>query len=299
MSGCVWPASRPHSLAGWWTDTAPAPVRGAPSTSYRGAVVARDTGEQFAFEIIRRVTGYSVALCDDGTAPRMVDGTWTDQGGATHLVEVTRLMDPDLARLIAAMEARDDKLAVPRLAGQWGVSLDAPLRLDVIDQHIEDMLLHCEAHGLTRLSQVDWLTLDGWPLGRFVQSRDLDAWRVKGNNNGWAWIFPPGTGGFRATMDSTLIPWLEEALTSQQLERKVAKLNLWPGDHRHLFVGLGLYGVPFEVLDPFWDPDDVPTVAPALPEGLDGLWLCPQLRHAPLTWLPGRGWERQPGVLDE
>lgn len=81
------------------------------------------------------------------------------------------------------------------------------------------------------------------------------------------------------------------------LVKKVEKLRQWDADRRHLFIGANGYGVPFAVGYTFWNADAAPTVPPTFPDGLDAVCLAPAISKPPLTWLAGRGWERQ-FVLD-
>lgn len=256
-----------------------------------------DRSEAFAFEIIRRVLGHEVESIDDGSQPAMVDGGWTDHGGRRHLVEVTRLMPPDMGQLLGLLNGQDYKVAAEQVARRWSASVEPTVDLRSLEAELDSMLAHCEQVGLRHLADVPWRELDEWPLGRHVQAGDLDAWCRDERSPGYIEVLPPGRGGGASGMD-VVPPWLSHQLvTDPLLVRKVEKLRRWEADQRHLFLGVHDYGVPFAVGYAFWNADATPDAPPTLPEGLDAVWMAPAISKPPLTWLPGRGWERQ-HVLD-
>jgi hypothetical protein len=55
----------------------------------------------------------------------------------------------------------------------------------------------------------------------------------------------------------------------------LAKLNRTQADERHLFLVVDVYDWPFSLFDALGSGDSLPSVAPALPEGLTHLWLAP------------------------
>lgn len=252
-----------------------------------------DQSEAFAFEIIRRVTGHDVRHIDDGSRARMVDGAWTDEGGRRHVVEVTRLMPPHMGQLLSLLNGRDYKLPAELVSRRWSASVEPTVDLRTLDSELDLMLTHCERVGLRHLADLPWRELEKWPLGKHVQAGDLDAWCRDAPSPGYIEVLPPGRGGGAGGME-VVPPWLSRQLeTDPLLVEKVEKLRQWDADQRHLFIGVHRYGVPFAVGYAFWNADAIPTTSPTLPDGLDGVWMAPAVNKPPLTWLRGRGWERQ------
>lgn len=256
-----------------------------------------DQSEAFAFEIIRRVTGYEVDDVDDGSKAGMVDGAWTDDQARRHLVEVTRLMPSEMGELLGLLNRQDYKIPSELVRRRWSAHVEPTVDLRLLEAELDPMLARCEQLGLRHLAELSWRQLDGWPLGPYVQARDLDAWCRDAGTPGYIEVLPPGRGGGVGGMD-VVPPWLSRQLVNNSLlVRKVEKLRRWDADQRHLFIGIHSHGVPFAVGYAFWDRDATPSVPPRLPDGLDAVWIAPAIRKPPLTWLPGRGWERQ-YVLD-
>jgi hypothetical protein len=227
----------------------------------------------------------------------MVDGAWTDEHGCRHVVEVTRLMPPNMGQLLGLLEGKDFRVAAELVSLRWSASVEPTVDLRTLASELDPILAQREQLGLRHLADLPWRELENWPLGRHVQAGDLDAWSGDAKSPGYIELLPPGRGGGAGGMD-VVPPWLSRLLaTDPLLGRKVCKLREWDADQRHLFVGVHAYGVPFAVGDAFWNADAVPSVPPTLPHGLDAVWMAPAISKPPLTWLPGRGWERQ-YVLD-
>ena len=256
-----------------------------------------DESERFAFDVIRRVTGFEVTHTDDGAQPRQVDGEWEDDNGTRHAVEVTRHIDQDFAWMMGDLETRGFKLSVQGLRWAWDVRITPAVSRKELEAELGGMLRYCEANNLERLDDVRWQVLDQWPLGRHIERGDLDAFALPSiQHDGQVSVLPHGDGGFAAGMN--VVPqWLEQAVQGP-LERKAAKLSAWHADQRHLFVFLSSSAVPFAVVYAMTEHEAIPARDPELPPTLDAVWLASEYANPPMSWHRSTGWERH-DVLDD
>lgn len=257
--------------------------------------MSANESERFAFEVVRRVTGHTVSLIDDGTAPRMVDGGWTDSSGRRHVIEVTNLIASNTAELLSQLRSLNYRVPAKPLEARWVARVAAPVKPARLDPNeLGALLFDCENRGIVRASHIpDW-ELDGFgQVGRWVRSGALEAIRYVGERNpGWVSLWPQGDGGGLPGM-SAVTEWLTGVLpTHRHLSGKIAKLRDWEADIRHLYVGMFQSGASFAVLSALTDPHAEPDEPARLPAGLDGLWLQPAWGDAMLIWLPGEGWLR-------
>ena len=73
----------------------------------------------------------------------------------------------------------------------------------------------------------------------------------------------------------------------------IAKLLRDPHDERHLFLVVGTTGLSNAAAFALIEPDEVPTVDPELPIGLDNLWLGPGWGETVTMWNRVRGWSNE------
>lgn len=74
-------------------------------------------------------------------------------------------------------------------------------------------LAHCEQVGLRHPADLPWRELEQWPLGRHVQTGDLDAWCRDTPSPVYIEVLPPGRGGGAGGMD-VVPPWLSRQLAT-------------------------------------------------------------------------------------
>lgn len=249
-----------------------------------------DRSEQFAFQVLQQVTGHKVSHTDDGSEPRQVDGTWRDEEGRVHAVEVTRRMTEHAGHLLSELNKRDMKVSTSSLDWIWDVRVEPRVSMPDLQEHLEGMLRACENAGVRSLERGSSKFQDH-PLAEYILDGSLDAVMLDVSNEGYVWVLPQGVGGASPGMDAVR-KWVSEALFQQPLADKVAKLVQWQADCRHLFVLLHSSALPFGVIDAFWYGESVPTGSPDVPAELDGIWLISEWDHPVLSWIRTEGWHR-------
>lgn len=249
-----------------------------------------DRSEQFAFRVLQQVTGHRVSHTDDGSEPRQVDGTWRDEEGRVHAVEVTRRMTEHAGHLLSELSKRDMKVSTPSLEWMWDVRVRPRVSVPEVQEHLEGMLRACENAGVRSLERGS-SQFEDHPLAEYILNGSLDADNLDVPNEGYVWLLPQGHGGVSPGMNAVR-EWVSEALFQQPLADKVAKLVQWQADRRHLFVLLHSSALPFGVIDAFWDEESVPTDPPDVPAEIDRIWLVSKWNHPALSWIRTEGWRR-------
>jgi hypothetical protein len=62
---------------------------------------------------------------------------------------------------------------------------------------------------------------------------------------------------------------------------------------KHLFLAVGLAGLSNAASFALIEPKTLPTADPAVPEGIDHLWLGPGWGQTVTVWSRGRGWRNE------
>ena len=256
-------------------------------------MVAARPEELAAFEVMRRVRGLEVVPAVDGSAPRMVDGTYTDpRDGAPGADEVTTAATTDGMRLERMLlEPRH----IPGASWAWLLTDCEELHPRDYQRHVEPLALLCEGHGVTDPAElpacVDSPALR-WYRANGVRLRGTSDTRTPGALHG----APAVVGGFVSPSLGALPAWLATTLReSEVLRSHVEKLERHPADHRHLFLRLHDSGVPGN-LSVSMHPEpgregELPDSEPLVSPGIEAVWVCPRFRGERLMlWERGAGW---------
>jgi hypothetical protein len=251
--------------------------------------------ERAACELLKRVLGATFTAWDDGTKHRQVDGLFVladaNEGARDAALEVTTLGES--VALQSESVAAAGAWHVDGAKWAWHISHGHSLRMNELEEHLADLVLTCEALGVTspdeaRLGSAafDWYEDADVRMHGFPES----------NRPGAMDVVPKGFGGAVAEHLDTLPDWLrDECFPTPLIAGKLAKLADTGRPEQHLFIRVHQTGMPFSLFDPLGRRDIVPTAPLDAPAGLTGLWLVPRWGSGTLLrWDARLGWLRQP-----
>lgn len=247
--------------------------------------------EGFALEVIRRVTGARVEPYDDNSRPRMVDGVMLYPDGRSGAIEVTTIGDPvSFESQSALADMFGEGLRWDELEWAWVVYVPSGVSVRELHQRLRPTLSRCERMHIRdpdRLRDpprwLQWFIDQGIGLAGFPES----------GRGGAVDVMPDlRDGGAVPTGATAVVGWVDVTLLADdRITRRLDKLLDHAADEHHLFVRTDPSAMKFPELYALTHADDVPECDPAVPDGLDGLWLAGRW-NAPLVWRRGVGWLR-------
>lgn len=230
----------------------------------------------------------------DGTS--VPDFRWTLPGGGTAALEVTRIIGGATAERDALVERQT--LSWSALGARtWSVQVPAGIDMRALKAKARQVARLCEAAGRT---SPDWLT--------GASARDPDVrWVLAHGVEMHAHDVPPGyeartlliaasTGGVVGGGLDLFAGELALLLERQGVAAHMDKLLAAAVDERHLGLLINPDAVSaavYEVISTQYRTRPTPSEAPAIPAGIDGLWLVPEGGYSALWWR-AHSWQRVP-----
>ncbi|WP_329136633.1 hypothetical protein OG552_25270 [Streptomyces sp. NBC_01476] len=211
-------------------------------------------------------------------------------GGRTIAVEVKLVVDPSHR----AAGTKSSQLGYTRHKGlsySWIVQLDPDVIWRPTLARLPDLLPELEERGYRPES------------AHFMWHQDIETY-LKLHSLGVDGIscipptemHPPGYYVLQASWGG-VVPEVDGAVSaacdliaSPRMTKLRKQLSDAKTDERHAFL---IYGWEYLEAVPFSQEGPLPTVEPALPLGIDGVWLSSTATSSPaIAWLPDRGWIR-------
>ncbi len=248
-----------------------------------------DNSEQFAFEIIRRVTGAQIELYDTAGRQGAVDGIGTYADGRQLAIEVTRVGDQ--SRMHVEGQLSRDGFEWPNPgAWSWSVTITDPADIEPLRARYVALIATCEARGIVRpdwqhhavSAELEWLSKSSVEMFGHPDLPTDEKCRAVS-------VMTKGVGGGVDEELSGLLVALSDLFDGDHLRRKFSKLARHQADERHLFLGIDIDGVPFSVLDGLAFGSSLPPDPPPLPDPITHLWIAPRPGRRVLYWSPA-GW---------
>ena len=250
--------------------------------------------EAYAAWVIEYVLNARVEPRDIPGAPRgTVDGEIIYPDGHTAALEITGV-EPTADR---HLRARIDKLKPSAAPGKlmWTLRPNSVAELERLQEIHVRVIELCEGHGVREPEQLPleviahdpdliWLAWEGF-LGR------MSGHPVEGIPRVW-WMYPITSAVFSSEADE-IAAGVAAALMVEPSLGHVAKLLRDAHEERHLFLIVGSTGLSNAAAFALIEPDTVPAVDPALPDGLDHLWLGPGWGSTVTRWTRGVGWRNE------
>jgi hypothetical protein len=162
-----------------------------------------------------------------------------------------------------------------------------------IKQALPAILAEVERRGVSHLNALPWPRLD--PAAFQLFQLGIDSIHRLGAGGGSVHVVAPISGVWPAGQGLDHIPQWCAAVLDREADVP-AKLAAADCDARHAFIVVTPYGdsavhrslwmAEHPVLPP--GPGALPTAAPALPAGVDCVWVCGPERV--IAWSPASGW---------
>lgn len=256
------------------------------STDQDGEVTRSEptTQEQFAAEVVRRVTGLGVTYADVDTCGA-IDWWLEDRGVRVGGMEVTMIIDQAMAQAMKA--AGKTYWPMPEARWAWVLEYDAHTDFRQVRRHLGDLVTISEKHRVVSPDLLPDPLAAAYPSVKWYEQNTatLTAYPAA-RRSGVVDVLPRGGGGAAGNIDATL-NWIDGRLAGP-MSQKVNRLEEVKG-RRHLFLAVHDSGIPFEHFYPLCADHQVPTRPPRC-DLLDELWMLPGWGQRVLRWSKATGW---------
>jgi hypothetical protein len=249
----------------------------------RRTIATKHGDEALASAVMRAALGVTVATHDDQSRPGMFDLILTYPDGRRAAAEVVSTRDQALMELEAAI-AKRGYVPTPELTRMWYILVDPGARLRSVARALPRHLADLERAGIHRLRGPHHLR-DPWP----PELRSLgvvSCWSrlpTERHPPGF-YVMPFPRGAWQSSGDDLVQACVGFLDTLRDVPAKLLASGL---SERHAVVVVTIDWLGFwaSIADGVW-----PTTAPALPDGVDCLWMI-VLRSAPVRaiYWPGDG----------
>lgn len=241
-------------------------------------------GEEWARRIVEKQLGRPVSINDDGSARGMYD-LRVGQADAPELaIECVGAVDPTFTETWNVGPARGP-LALA-CAGDWTVEIAATARVKTVRERLERLLKELEDRGIHNVNVDFWLKRDAPTLFDELESLGIThalCYRILGT--GKVHLSMPGRGGAVDDKGSQVAQWLGDFLRDPARSDVLSKLQRSGAKHRHAFVIVSLYGVPWPVESYLMgELEYLPIQAPHLPHPVTGAWVISGFGQRGLYW---------------
>ena len=273
------------------------PVRQPGIVSGRDAArVARQPRpeERFAAELLRRELGARFTSFDDGTRPAMPDGLFVLPDGREGALEVTTLARAGAMEFESLTLGTSWSERVGGVEWYWAIWVAPGLDLVALRRHLGVVLRACEKADVHELEVGVWA--GDTESHRWLRDQKAVLHGFGSDSGEFPGLVQLIPGDFHATflqddVGSELGEWLEAALATPALVKKLEKLAATGRSERHLFLRIHESAPSAPLLHALCFSDQVPAESVVPSHGLSGLWIVPRW-GTPLRWLAGGGWAR-------
>jgi hypothetical protein len=253
----------------------------------------KDDTERYGAYVIEQVLSAHIIETDiAGAPPGSVDGEIQYPNGDIAAVEFTSVQPHDLHWLSKKLKGKEMLPAPGKLT--WSIHPETVADFNrLVDVH-EHIILLTEQYGRNR---PDELPFD-------VQANDSAvrwlAWESKSTMAGYPatgdpkvlWMHPI-IASFIGNHADAILEGVEAALLVDPARDHLDKLLRDDHNERHLFLDLGLAGLSAAASIVLMNGPELPTIDPAMPEGVDHLWLGPHFGRSVTVWSRGQGWRNE------
>jgi hypothetical protein len=177
-------------------------------------------------------------------------------------------------------------------AGDWTVEIAATARVKAVRGRLERLLKELEDRGIHNVNVDYWLKRSAPTLFDELDSLGIthaSQYRVLGT--GKVHLSMPGRGGAVDDKGSEVPKWLGDFLRDPARSDVLSKLQRSGAKHRHAFVIVSLYGVPWPVESYLMSElEYLPIQAPHLPHQVTAEWVISGFGQKGLYW-DGSTWQ--------
>jgi hypothetical protein len=250
--------------------------------------------EQWAAGAVARATGATAEAHDIGGRQGVVDVTLTYSDGRSGALEVTSYAEEGTQERDVILAGQQYQWPNPG-AGHWSITLRPSARIAELKRRYGRIIARCEQAGVTSPRHLPWAMQDtDEDLRWLIEHPDVTMSRMRTSRSstgpGLVWVHADAVWAFPDEQLVGLPAAIEELLEVEVIARHVEKLLAHDADERHLFVFIGLGGLPAAQYFPLTAEVQVlPRRVPSLPAGLSHLWLKTEYGPSLVCCTPG-GW---------
>lgn len=250
--------------------------------------------EAYAAAVVEYVLKASVERRDlPGGPPGTVDAEVMYPDGRTAALEITSVEAGSTWHLRARLDRMKPSPAPGRFL--WMIRPNTVAELARLVTIHERVIGVCELWGVTDPehlpgdviaadADLTWLAWEGF-LGRMSGHEVPRDPRV-------FWEYPIESAVWGSDADE-ITSGVAAALKVEPSLGHITKLLRDSHDERHLFLVVGSTGLSNAAAFALIEPENLPTVHPELPAGLDNLWLGPGWGETVTVWSRDRGWRNE------
>jgi len=257
--------------------------------------------EQCAAGAVARAVGATWQPHDVGRRQGVVDVTLTYPNGRTVALEVTSQAEQGTQERDAVLAREKYQWPNPGV-WTWSIRLAPAASIAELRRRYARIITVCEQAGATHPWQLPWQTQWHDPdLRWLIDHPEVTMLGMPGQPGsagpGPVWVHADGAAGFVDEQLVDLPAAVDELLRVPVIARHVRKLLAHGADEHHLFVFVGVGGLPASQYLPLLREVQVlPPTVPSLPAGLSHLWLTTGYGPSLLCCTPA-GWSNY-RVLD-
>jgi hypothetical protein len=250
--------------------------------------------EQWAARQVARAAGATWQPHDFGGRQRAVDVTLTYPDGRTGALEVTSYAEEGTQERDVILAGQQYQWPNPG-AGDWSITLRPSARIAELKSRYARIIALCEQAGVNNPQHLPWTMRDiDADLRWLINHPDVTMRRMQALPHSArlarVWVHAASTWAFPDEQLVGLQAAIEELLEVDVIARHVEKLLAHDADEHHLFVIIGLGGLPAAQYFPLTaDVQVLPPTVPSLPAGLSHLWLKTEYGPSLLCCTPA-GW---------
>lgn len=250
----------------------------------------------WAREVVSRALGRPVHVHDDGSQPAMFDLRIGPAHAPEIAIEVAGAVDPIFTETWNVGPARGPIQV--EADGDWLVVVRSGADLRAIRSARQGLAQVLRSQRLTTAVADQYAEGRGRTLSRYLESLGIDRMDcLSPEGTGKVHLTMPGRAGVVDTAGITVPPWIEAFLSDPARTDIISKLRAAGATTAEVFAAVTMDGAPWGVVSYLTsNMDDLPPVAPVLPDGINGFWACPTHGRHGLHWDGQTWWKINIGV---
>lgn len=253
----------------------------------------KDDTERYGAYVISKVLSVNVIERDiPGAQPGTVDGEIQYSDGRTAAVEFTSVHPQERFHLSKKLAPRKVVPAPGRLT--WGIHPATAEDFDRLLRVHERIIRIAEDYGTGQLEALPFDVVADDPDLRWL------LWESRSRMTGFPaehspvifWLNPT-IASFVGDAQTEILDGVQAAMNVEHVAAHLLKLLRDDHDERHLFLGIGMGGLSAAASLVLMNGPELPSEDPAVPVGIDHLWLGPGFGKTVTVWSRGRGWRNE------
>lgn len=240
-----------------------------------------DPAEAAAFDLVPRYLGAIVEPYDHSGRQAAVDALLHYPDGRIAAMEVTSAAGEDQRQLYALLAKRYETLPNPG-CWTWSASVEHPRDLPELAARCGRIILKCEERAIRNPRYAYDLLFAGepdiaWLMGSTADlhgSPERPKWDAQKQRERPLFVTQGGRGGIVDESLHGFASSIDEVLTQEYVQKRVAKLAASEHSEKHLIVMMDDSALPFSVFNALVQRDVIPPEPPHIPAPVTHLWLA-------------------------